>query len=156
MTRRALPLGLALALLTGVAVAGPALAGAPYRDGGRFTETFADDFILDLCGIETMTTLTQVWSVKEFSDGSVMVHVTRTFVPDDPRIPIEKGAGTSFYAPDGTQTVVGKPIQLFSPDGGVRLLDAGLVTFADELIVRGPHPFLDVEDLAPLYCPATP
>jgi hypothetical protein len=57
--------------------------------------------------------------------GSEQVHVVRTFVSDDPRLPIERGAGTTFIAPDGTRKVVGKPLQLIGPDGGVRILDAG-------------------------------
>jgi hypothetical protein len=89
-----------------------------------------------------------------FPDGSEQIHVVRTYVPEDPRIPVERGAATTFVAPDGTRTVVGMPIQLFAPDGGVRLLDAGLVTFEEELVVRGPHPFLEVDNLAQFYCPS--
>jgi hypothetical protein len=68
--------------------------------------------------------------------------------------PVERGAATTFVTADGTRTVVGKPIQLFGPDGGVLLLDAGLVTFGEELLVRGPHPSLEVDNLAPFYCPS--
>jgi hypothetical protein len=89
-----------------------------------------------------------------FPDGSEQIHVVRTYVPEDPRIPVERGAATTFVAPDGTRTVVGMPIQLFAPDGGVRLHDAGLVTFEEELVVRGPHPFLEVDNLAQFYCPS--
>jgi hypothetical protein len=92
--------------------------------------------------------------VKVFPDGSEQIHVVRTFVSEDPRIPVEQGAATTFVTADGTRTVVGKPIQLFGPDGGVRLLDAGLVTFGEELLVRGPHPSLEVDTLAPFYCPS--
>jgi hypothetical protein len=142
---------IALSTMQVVAAEASSAAG-PTIERGRFRERFFDDFILELCGIETYTTLTQVFSVKTFPDGSEQVHVVRTFVSDDPRLPIERGAGTTFVAPDGTRTVIGKPIQLIGPDGGVRLLDAGLVEFGDELVVRGPHPSLDA-DLAEYYCP---
>jgi hypothetical protein len=158
MHRRPLTLSIVAALVLVGAVAGVAQAGGRIveRDGGSFTETFFDEFIFDLCGIETYTTQTQRWSVKVFDDGSEIVHVTRTFVSEDPRLPIEKGAGTTFIAPDGTRTVVGKPIQLIGPEGGIRLLDAGRVEFGDELIVHGRHPALDdilAGDLAAYYCP---
>ncbi|CAN5733271.1 hypothetical protein BH24CHL6_BH24CHL6_05030 [soil metagenome] len=152
MNSRAFVLSATTALVIGVMTAGSVQAGGPVRTSDSYTETFHDEFILDLCGIETLTTVTERWTLKEFADGSATLHVNRTFVPEDPRLPIEKGAATSFFAPDGTQTVVGKPIQLFWPKGGVRLLDAGWVEFGDELTVRGPHPSLDV-DLALYYCP---
>ncbi|MBA2374159.1 MAG: hypothetical protein H0V74_08175 [Chloroflexi bacterium] len=108
----------------------------------------------DLCGIETFTTVTERWSLKEYADGSAKLHVNRTFVPDDPRIPIEKGAGTTFIAPDGTRRVVGKPIHLISQiGGGVLILDAGRVDFdpsGEVIAMRGPHPSLGT-DLAPYY-----
>lgn len=141
-----------IAPLMGAAVAEGA-GGKPVIERGSFVERFADDFIFELCGIETTTTLTQRFRVTTFPDGSQQVHVTRTFVSDDPRIPIEKGAGTSFIDANGVRTVVGTPIHLIGPDGGTRLLDAGLVTFGNELDVRGPHPSLFVPDLAPYYCP---
>jgi len=131
-----------------------AAEGKPVITTGGGTETFADDLFLDLCGIATNTTLTEKWTLKEFPDGSETLHVVRTFVPDDPRLPTEKGAATSFTAPDGSRRVVGKPIQLIGPSG-VRILDAGWVLFdpAGEIVdVRGPHPSLDV-DLAGYYCP---
>lgn len=128
-------------------------ASGPTIEHNQIEERFFDDFIADLCGIETFTTLTQTFTVMDFPDGSEQVHVVRIFMPDDPGLPIERGAGTTFITPDGTSTVVGKPIQLIGPDGGVRLLDAGLVTFGDELLVHGPHPSLEAEDLAPYYCP---
>jgi hypothetical protein len=82
--------------------------------------------------------------------------VVRTFVPEDRRIPIEKGAATSFIAPDGSRTVIGSPTRLFDPDGGIRLIDAGrgvldkngeLVGYSGQLVS------LFVDDLAPYYCP---
>lgn len=149
----------AVALVPGIVLslvfAAPAWASGPAIQHERTQERFFDDLIFDLCGIETFTTLTQHFSVKDFADGSEQVQVVRTYVSDDSRIPIERGAGTSFITADGTRTVVGKPIQLISPDGGVRLLDAGLVTFGDELLVRGPHPSLAADDLAPYYCPTS-
>lgn len=135
------------------AAAAAAAAGKPAIERGSSVETFADDFILDLCGIATTTTLTQHFVVQTYPDGSQQVHVTRTFASADPRIPIEKGSGTSFYDANGVQTVAGTPIHLIGAHGTV-LLDAGLVTFADELDVRGPHPSLLVPDLAPYYCPS--
>jgi hypothetical protein len=144
----------ALGLATAHATA--ASAAPPVRESGSFVDTFDDDFIFDLCGITTRTTLTQRWSATVYSDGSEIVHVVRTFVPEDPRVPVEKGAGTTFIAPDGTRRVIAKPLQLFDPDGGIRLLDAGSVTFDPEgnvTAVRGPHPSLDV-DLRDYYCPS--
>jgi hypothetical protein len=144
-----------VALAVAVMGSGTALAetGGPAIERGRVEERFFDDFIFELCGIETFTTLTQHFSAKTFADGSEWVHVVRTFVSDDPRLPVEKGAATTFVAPDGTRTVVGKPIQLFAPDGGVRLLDAGWVQLLDEPVFRGPHPSVEADDLAPYYCP---
>jgi hypothetical protein len=136
---------------TGTAVAA---GGAPVVTQGGGTETFADDFILDLCGIETETTLTERWTLKEFPDGSETLQVTRTFVSADPRIPIEKGAGTAFTAPDGSRRVVGTPLHLIGPHG-VRILDAGQVVFGPDgeiVSMRGPHPSLDT-DPAEYYCP---
>lgn len=145
-----------VALATGIlAVTAPeagASGGRPTQEQGRVVETFADDLLLDLCGIDTTTTMTQHFHVTTFPDGSQLVHETRTFVSADPRVPIEKGAGTSHWTADGIQTVTGTPIHLISDQGTV-LLDAGRVTFADELDVRGPHPSLFVPSLAPYYCP---
>jgi hypothetical protein len=82
-------------------------------------------------------------------------HVERSFIPDDPRLPIERGAGTSYFAPDGTKLAIkGKPIQLVGPDGGVRALDAGLTLLGDPTAVHGHNDVgIDNEDLSPLYCP---
>jgi hypothetical protein len=148
---------LAIATALGLATvpATTASAGPPETERGSFVDTFDDEFILDLCGITTQTTQTQRWSVTTYPDGSEIVHVVRTFVPEDRRIPVEKGAGTTFIAADGTRRVVGKPIQLFDPAGGVRLLDAGWVEFdldGNVADVRGPHPSLDA-DLSEHYCP---
>jgi hypothetical protein len=144
----------ALAVTGGSATAAHGARGKPVAERDSFVDAFPDDFILDLCNIETTTTLTQRDEVTTFPDGSQQVHVTRTFISDDPRLPVEKGAGTTFITPDGTRTVTGTPIHLIGPDGGTRLLDAGQVTFGTELDVRGPHPSLFAPDLAPYYCPA--
>lgn len=122
------------------------------RTSDSYTDRFFDDFILELCGVETFTTVTERWTLKEFADGSAILHVNREFIPDDPRIPIERGAGTSFFAPDGTKTAVGRPTQLFAQDGRrLLLLDAGRVVFGDEITIRGHVESLGV-DLAPYYC----
>lgn len=118
-------------------------------------DTYDDEFILDLCGITTKTTVTERWSLETYPDGSQVFHDVRTYQPADPRIPVEKGAATGFYAADGSWRVVGKPIQLFAPDGGVLLLDAGWISFdasGDVSTVRGPHPSKEV-DLTDYYCP---
>jgi hypothetical protein len=143
-------------------VAAPAGAsgggGAPTIEHARYTDVLApDDFLLDLCGIETNTTVTELDILKTWPDGSQTFHVERTFVPDDPRLPIERGAGTSYFAPDGTQLrIVGKPIQLISRrGGGVRALDAGQTILGDPTVVHGHTDVgLGNEDLAPFYCPA--
>ena len=141
-----------MGILAPAAAPAGAANGKPTHERGRTVETFADDFLHDLCGIDTTTTMTQHFQTTTFPDGSQLVHVTRTFVSADPRVPIEKGAGTSHYAADGTQTVTGTPIHLIS-DHGTVLIDAGRITFADELDIRGPHPSLFVPSLAPYYCP---
>jgi hypothetical protein len=145
---------LTAAALLGLSVA-PAAADRPDIVRDRYVDRFQDDFIQDLCGIDTWTTVTERWSSTTFPDGSEIFHIVRTFVPDDPRIPIEKGAGTTFFAADGSKTVAGKPIHLFGTDGGTTLIDAGRALFDAEgnlTAVNGPHPFLDA-DLAELYCP---
>jgi hypothetical protein len=155
-TRTIKRIGICATVLAFVVAAAPAAGagGKPVIERDSFVDVFADDFIFDLCGIETTTTLTQRFEVKTFPDGSQQVHVTRTYVSEDPRLPIEKGAGTTFIDADGVRTVAGTPIHLIGPRGGTRLIDAGLATFGDELDVRGPHPSLLVPDLAPYYCPA--
>jgi hypothetical protein len=143
---------LAIGIVAVSAVHAGASGGKPTHEQGRTVETFADTFLYDLCGIDTTTTMTQHFEVTTFPDGSRLVHETRTFVSADPRVPMEKGAGTSHWTAGGIQTVTGTPIHLIS-DHGTVLIDAGRVTFADELSVRGPHPSLFVPSLAPYYCP---
>lgn len=136
--------------------AAPAAAERPEVVRDSYVDRFRDGFIMDLCGIRTRTTVTERWSLKTYPDGSQTFHVVRTFVPDDPRIPVEKGAGTSFFEADGSKTVVGSPIRLFAPDGGMMLLDAGRSIFDSDgnlVAVNGPHPSLNA-DLAEFYCPS--
>ena len=97
--------------------------------------------------------------VKMFPDGLVQEHVNITLVSEDPRLPIEKQADTRFFAPDGTLTVIGKPVQLIGSDGGVVVLDAGRVVVGEDLVLNGPHPYLETRfaegdlALAKYYCP---
>lgn len=156
MNRRALMLSLTVALALGAMTAGAVQASGPLRDGDSYTVTFYDDFIFELCGIDTLTTLTERWTFKEFADGSAIFHVTRTFVPDDTRIPIERGAGSSLIEPDGSRVVVGKPTQLFDRHGGIRLIDAGRAVFdefGEVVSISGQSVSLGADDLAPYYCP---
>jgi hypothetical protein len=150
-----------------VAVSGPAVlavggspAAAAESNGPTITvgvdqETFFDDWLFDLCGIEADVTVNERWTLKEFPDGSETLHTVRTYTSSDPRIPTEKGAATSFNAPDGSRVVVGTPLHLFDPEGGTSILGAGRIAFdpaGDPQEVRGPHAFLDI-DPAELYCP---
>jgi hypothetical protein len=141
---------LALGLL--VAATGGALAAQPETIHGSNRETFEDDLFLDLCGISTLTTVTEHWTLTRYADGSERFRASRRFVPADPRLPIEYGAGMAFFAADGTQTVLGSPIRLRTQGGGVFLLDAGKVVFTLDPTIHGPHPSLAL-DLADLYCP---
>jgi hypothetical protein len=133
----------------------PALAGAagkPTVEREVIVETFFDDFILDICGVETQTTLIQRTTTKTFPDGSQTVHVNAEFIPDDPRIASERNAFTDRIAPDGTVTTVGLAIRLYRKGEGTVIRDAGWVRFLEDgLVVRGPHPFLDT-DPADVYC----
>ena len=154
MKRHTATLSVALALAISALASVPAMAGGPVRTSDAYTVTFFDDFIFELCGIETETTLTERWVRKDFPDGSSTLQVTRTFVPDDPRIPIEKGAGTGRTAPDGSKVVVGSPIRLYDRHGGLRLLDAGRAIFdpfGDIVSHHGHSEIFDV-DLATAYC----
>lgn len=133
----------------------PAAAQPPDVVRDSYVDRFQDDFIMDLCGIRTWTTVTERWSSMKFPDGTEIFHVVRTYVPDDPRIPIEKGAATSFLGADGSRTVVGTPIHLFGPEGGTTLIDAGRALFDAEgnlTAANGRQPSMDV-DLAEYYCP---
>lgn len=155
MNRRTLAPSLTIALVLGAATAGAVQAGGPTRVTDSYMVRFFDDFIFELCEIETFTTLTERWTLKEFPDGSATLHVVRTFVPDDSRIPIEKGAATSFIRPDGSRTVAGSATRLFDPDGGITLIDAGRVEldeFDNVFRVSGQLTSFGA-DLASYYCP---
>jgi hypothetical protein len=144
---------LALAVAGTAAGATAVLGARPETErSGRVVETFADDFILELCGIETLTTVTEHWTLTTYADGSQRFRDSRTFVSDDPRLPIEQGAGMSYWDANGVQTVHGSPIRLRRPGEGIILLDAGRVVFSDPPVIRGPHPSLGM-DLADVYCP---
>jgi hypothetical protein len=136
-----------------------AAAAAPVVEHSEYTDVLApDDFFVDLCGIVTSTTVKEVDILKTWPDGSQTFHVERSFVPSDPRLPIERGAGTAYFAPDGSMTAItGKPIQLIDRHGGVRALDAGLTVLGGPTVVH--HGHLDVgidnPNLSALYCPAS-
>jgi hypothetical protein len=153
MNRRALFVSAAFAVVLGATSAGVVRAQAPVQITDSYTEVIYDDFIFELCGIETLTTVTERWTLKEFADGTAMLHVNREFLPHDRRIPLERGAGTSFFAPDGTQTTVGSLTRLFDQDSHrLLLVDGGRVVFGDEIAIRGHVESFDV-DLAEYYCP---
>jgi hypothetical protein len=141
-------------VLGGLASGATGVLAAPpeHERSGRFIDTFADDFILDLCGIETMTTVTEQWTLTTYADGSQRFRTSRTYVSEDPRLPIEYGAGMASFDVDGVQTVNGSLLRLRRPGGGVFLLAAGHAIFSDEPTIRGPYPFPDIE-LADYYCP---
>ena len=154
---------MAVALSVGVLVALPvgpaesAQASGPVIEQVHYTDYIvADDFFIDLCGIVTNTTVKETDILQTFPDGTQTFHTERSFIPDDPRLPIEKGAGTSWFAADHETIlrIAGKPIQLFEPDGGIRALDAGLLIIGDPNVSHG-HVDVgkDNPDLAPFYCP---
>jgi hypothetical protein len=164
---------LVFCLFAASAIVAPTIADAAHGTGGapvierhhvidrRLTP---DDYFIDLCGIVTNTTVKEVDDLKTWPDGSQTFHTERSFIPDDPRLPIERGAGTGYFAPDGTQlAVIGKPIQLIAQrGGGVTALDAGLTILGDPLVHHGhlsvgPGHEDDFEYLRQFYCPwATP
>lgn len=86
--------------------------GKPAVEREVIEDTFFDEFILDICGVETNTTLTQRITTTTFPDGSQTVHVVAEFVPDDRRIASERDAFTDVVAPDGTLTTKGLAIRL--------------------------------------------
>jgi hypothetical protein len=150
------------ALTTTALAAGISTARAAHGHGGKPTierevieETFFEDFIFDVCGVETNTTQTEVNIIKTFPDGSQTVHRKVQFIPDDPAIASERWARTDFFAPDGTERIVGLAIRLYRKGGGGTIIrDAGWVRVSDDgLVIRGPHPFLQNRDEAErLYC----
>jgi hypothetical protein len=131
--------------------------GAPVIERFENSDVFApDEFFQDLCGITTTTIAHERGSLTTWPDGSQSLHVVRSFIPEDRRLPIERGAATSYFAPDGAQTrITGTPIHLISRTGGVRALDAGLLLIGDPNVAHGHVDVgIDNPDLAPYYCPA--
>jgi hypothetical protein len=117
----------AVALLAAAAAAQATAVGrgGPTVEREVIEETFFDEFILDICGVATDTTLTQRTTTKTFPDGSQTVHVNAEFVPDDPRIASERNAFTDRIAPDGTVTTGGLAIRLYRKGEGTVIRDAG-------------------------------
>jgi hypothetical protein len=145
----------AIAVLAAIASA-PAMAaggGKPTVEHEVIHETFFDDFIFDVCGVETDTTQTQRTTIKTFPDGSQTVHRIAEWVPDDPSIASERWGRTDRIAPDGTLTIVGLAIRLYRQGEGTIIRDAGWVRVLEYgRVVRGPHPFLGGTDPADVYC----
>jgi hypothetical protein len=151
----------AIAPAASAAASGPSAphgTGRPVVEHVRYTDYLPlDDFFLDLCGISTGTRIAELDILTTYPDGTQRFHVERSFVPDDPRLPIERGAATAYYASaDGPMTrMSGKPIQLLMPGGGVRALDAGLQIFGDPYVSHGHVDVgIDNPDLASFYCPS--
>ena len=150
--------------MTGALVAAGALASSPPAAAsasgptivrGLDEEIIFDDFIFELCGITADVTVSERWTVKEFPDGSYTLQTVRTYTSSDPRIPVEKGAATSFNFPDGSKIVVGKPAQLFDPDGGIRVVAAGWIEIDPDDVTLEAHgrDTYRTADQAELYCP---
>ena len=145
--------------------ASPAATGKPVIESFTFRQIIpGDEFFLDMCGVTTDTTWKEQDTLKTWPDGSQTFHTERSFIPADPRLPIERGAGTSYFHssdPASLYRIDGKPIQLIAQrGGGVTALDAGLTILGDPLVHHG-HlsvgPSDDPEYLRTFYCPwATP
>jgi hypothetical protein len=156
MHRSTLARAVAIAAVGSAILAGSVSAASPtVRVSDSYTERFHDP----LCGVDQMTTLTERWTWTEFADGSATLQVVRTFVPDDPRLPVEKGAGTNHISPDGTETVTGAPLVLFWPEStgkhGVMVIAAGKAVFSEDGVTfRGDTPDLSDEALDRYYCGA--
>lgn len=134
--------------------AAPGHGGRPTMERSASTVTFFDDYIFELCGVATDTTLTERVVTKTYPDGSQTVHINAWFVSEDPRIASEQDARTDVIEPDGTRTVKGLAIRLYRKGEGTIIRDAGWVRFLEDgLLVRGPHPFLET-DPADVFCGA--
>ena len=158
MRRVPLAVGTGLLLTLQLLPALPAHAAGPTIDSSqKYSFVLSPDrFFKKLCGITTNTTVIEMDTLKTWSDGTQSFHVERTFIPDDPRLPIEKGAGTSYFAADHKTLlrIDGKPIQLIWPDGGATTLDAGILIVGDPNVSHGHVDVgIDNPDLAPFYCP---
>ena len=147
--------------------ASPAATGKPVIQSFTDREILVgDEFFADMCGVTTDTTWKEQDTLKTWPDGSQTFHSERSFIPADPRLPIERGAGTSyFHSRDDEEPyrIDGKPIQLIAQrGGGVTALDAGLTILGDPLVHHGhlsvgPGHDDDLAYLRSFYCPwATP
>lgn len=137
---------LVLAAPAQIATAGSGHGGKPTIEREVIEETFFDDYIFDLCGVETDTSLTQRTVTKTYPDGTVKVHTVARWVPEDPTISSEFDARTDTFAPDGTQTVKGLAIKVYRKGEGTIIRDAGWVRFMEDgVLFRGPHPFLETD-----------
>jgi len=153
LTRTALAAAaLAFTLVAPDALAASGHGGKPTVEREVVEETYFDDFIYDLCGVETNTTLTQRITIKTFPDGTETVHSVSLYVPDDPSIASERNARTDIFAPDGTYTIKGLGIRLFTADDRVIVVGAGWLRVTDDgMEIRGPDRYFE-SDPVDLYC----
>jgi hypothetical protein len=154
MHRRTLVRALAVATVGSAVLAGSAGAAAPTD---QVSDSYTVRFHDPLCGVDQWTTLTERWTWTEFADGSATLQVVRSFVPDDPRLPVEKGSGVNHISADGTETVTGAPLRLFWPEStgkhGVMVVAAGRAVFSEAgATFRGTNPDLSDEALDRYYC----
>ena len=67
-----------------------------------------DDFFVWVCGVETSTKIAETDTLKTWPDGSQTFHTERSYIPSDPRLPIERGACStprrSMYATRASRT----------------------------------------------------
>jgi hypothetical protein len=154
MTRRLAAPVAAIAVLIAIASA-PAMAaggGKPIVKHEVIHETFFDEYLFEICGVESDTTQTQRTTTKTFADGSQTIHHVAEWVPHDPSLASERWGRTDRIAPDGTHTIVGLAVRVYRQGEGTIIRDAGWIRFfEDGLVVRGPHPFF-VTDPADVYC----
>lgn len=147
--------GAAMTAVLLAATSSPAIAaqaGKPTIERQVIQETYFDEFILDVCGVETNTTRTERIVAKTFPDGSERVHTVVTYVSDDPSIASEQYARTDIYGVDGSITVKGLGVRLYRKGEGTIILAAGWVRFDENGVVgSGPHDFHDI-DPADVYC----
>lgn len=152
ITRTTVALSLAVAAL-GASASGALAAKPEIVHSGTYTDTFEDDFILGLCGIETLTTVTERWTLTTYADGTQRFTNSRKFVPVDPRFPIEYGAAMSTWDTNGVQTVHGSALRLQRRGEGITLLYAGFHRLSEDPTIRGPFPVSLQSTLSEYYCP---
>jgi hypothetical protein len=139
---------LGVVLVAGVSV-GPALAAPPADRVERIVEsgTEVDEFLTEECG----ATITRTFTVREttvfFDPGSELPHqhmVQFSATLSGPGGTLIERSAWRELDTEESATFTGLPFRLLSPDGGVLIRDAGLVTFTEDGIevVHGPHPFL--------------